>query len=195
MSRNEQAARTAVFALLMAVSLLLLAGCAQKMASQGRYKPMEADEFFSDSRSARTMISGTVPIQPYLPNDPFYTGRENGQYVTTVPMTVTASTLLRGRSLLNTYCAPCHGGGLTGNGPVVQKGYPPPPNLLAGDIPSLPVGQLYDVVTHGMGTMPSYAVQIRPEDRWAAVAALRSFQQQSGGSQGGQSQPTPIPTP
>jgi hypothetical protein len=171
----------------MATSLFLLAGCAQKMASQGRYKPLEGDAFFSDNRSARSMISGTIPIEPYLPSDPFNTGQETGQFVTTVPMTVTEPELLRGRVLLNSYCAPCHGGGLTGNGPVVQKGYPPPPDLFDARIASMAVGELFEVVTHGRGVMPSYAVQIRPADRWAAVAALRSLQQQ-------RTQPQPTPT-
>lgn len=183
MSWTRPGLRALPLALLLAAALLLLAGCAQRMASQGRYKPLEADEFFTDNRSARSPISGTLPLDTLAADSAVATGRENGQFVATVPVTVTDELLLRGRVMLNAYCAPCHGGGLTGNGPAVQAGFPPPPDLFSGDLPSLPVGDLYDTVTHGRGVMPGYAVQMRPGDRWAAVAALRALQQQRAPSQ------------
>ena len=36
-----------------------------------------------------------------------------------------------------------------------------------------PVGYFFDVITHGYGSMPDYAAQIPPRDRWAIVAYLR----------------------
>jgi len=39
-----------------------------------------------------------------------------------------------------------------------------------------PAGRLYAVVTEGYGSMPSYASQIPPEDRWAIVAYVRALQ-------------------
>ena len=39
-----------------------------------------------------------------------------------------------------------------------------------------PVGQLFDVVTNGVRTMPSYAYQVPVSDRWAIVAYVRALQ-------------------
>src|SRR5437762_1199362 len=39
-----------------------------------------------------------------------------------------------------------------------------------------PVGRLFAVVSQGYGSMPSYADQIPPRDRWAIVAYLRTLQ-------------------
>ena len=37
-------------------------------------------------------------------------------------------------------------------------------------------GHFYDVITNGFGTMPDYASQVPPADRWAIVAYLRALQ-------------------
>jgi hypothetical protein len=39
-----------------------------------------------------------------------------------------------------------------------------------------PVGHYFDVITNGWGAMPSYAAQIKPEDRWAIIAYIRALQ-------------------
>jgi mono/diheme cytochrome c family protein len=40
----------------------------------------------------------------------------------------------------------------------------------------MPDGQIFDVITNGVRTMPSYAVQVSPEDRWAIVAYVRALE-------------------
>jgi hypothetical protein len=37
-------------------------------------------------------------------------------------------------------------------------------------------GHLFDVITHGLGLMPSYAAQVPVADRWAIVAHVRALQ-------------------
>ncbi len=39
-----------------------------------------------------------------------------------------------------------------------------------------PVGQLFDVISHGVRTMPSYGYQVPISDRWAIVAYVRALQ-------------------
>jgi mono/diheme cytochrome c family protein len=40
----------------------------------------------------------------------------------------------------------------------------------------VPVGYIFEVITHGYGGMPSYSAQIPPEDRWKIVAYVRALQ-------------------
>jgi mono/diheme cytochrome c family protein len=74
------------------------------------------------------------------------------------------------------YCQPCHGGAGKGDGPVAMRGFPPPPSLLAEHAVHLADAQMFDIATRGQKNMPSYAVQVPPQDRRAAIAYIRSLQ-------------------
>jgi mono/diheme cytochrome c family protein len=74
------------------------------------------------------------------------------------------------------YCQPCHGGAGKGDGPVAMRGFPPPPSFLAEHALHLTDDQMFDIVTHGQKNMPSYAVQVPPQDRRAAITYVRSLQ-------------------
>jgi hypothetical protein len=39
--------------------------------------------------------------------------------------------------------------------------------------------EIFDAITSGLGTMPSYGAQIAGEDRWKAILHLRRLQQQA----------------
>jgi mono/diheme cytochrome c family protein len=41
---------------------------------------------------------------------------------------------------------------------------------------SMPDGYLFQVMTNGFGTMPTYAPQVSARDRWAIVAYIRALQ-------------------
>ncbi len=88
----------------------------------------------------------------------------------------TAATLKRGEFVFQNYCATCHGAAGLGNGPVAQRGFPPPPSLLADKTRKMKDGQLFHILTYGQNNMPSYASQISREDRWNAIAFVRSLQ-------------------
>ena len=45
---------------LLALALLLPAGCMQEMAQQPRYRPLQPSTLFDDGRSARPLVAGTV---------------------------------------------------------------------------------------------------------------------------------------
>ena len=58
----------------------------------------------------------------------------------------------------------------------MQRGFTRPPSYHTDRLRSAPVGYFYEVITHGFGSMPDYAEQIPPRDRWAIVAYLRALQ-------------------
>ena len=59
-----------ISALAVAASLLLLAGCQQEMAHQPSYKPQQQTPFFSDGRSSRPQVAGTVAQKSPASDDP-----------------------------------------------------------------------------------------------------------------------------
>jgi mono/diheme cytochrome c family protein len=74
------------------------------------------------------------------------------------------------------YCQPCHGGTGKGDGPVAMRGFPPPPSFLADHALHLTDDQMFEIVSRGQKNMPSYAVQVPPQDRRAAISYVRSLQ-------------------
>ena len=84
--------------------------------------------------------------------------------------------LQRGAQVFVNFCSECHGTGATGNGPVAQRGYPAPPSLLAEHAVKMKDGQLFHILTYGQNNMPSYASQLSRQDRWDAIAYVRSLQ-------------------
>jgi mono/diheme cytochrome c family protein len=91
-------------------------------------------------------------------------------------MPVTRDVLSRGQQRFDIYCLPCHGYLGDGDGMVVQRGFSPPPTFNSDRLRRAPVGHFFEVVTDGLGSMPSYAAQIPVPDRWAIVAYVRALQ-------------------
>lgn len=120
---------------------------------------------------AGTIARGASPLR-YLatPADALRAGLE-----LTAPA-VDQQALLRGATLFQTFCVPCHGETGIGNGPVVARGFPPPVSLLAPHARDMKDGQVFHVLTYGQLNMPSYASQIDAADRWRIVAHLRQLQ-------------------
>jgi mono/diheme cytochrome c family protein len=111
------------------------------------------------------------------------------RYFDTFPFQLSQDDLNRGRERFNIFCAVCHDRLGTGNGVVVQRGFPKPPSYLTDrsrglqfqgvqvSLREAPVGYLFEVVTRGFGAMPAYAAQVPPRDRWLIVAYIRALQQ------------------
>jgi mono/diheme cytochrome c family protein len=156
--------------------VVFFAGCRLDMHVQPKYKPDEPSTFFSDGRSDRPEVPGTV-ARGHLHIDPaFYTGRVNGVLVTTFPFPITPQVLERGRERFNIYCTPCHDYTGSGRGLVVQRGFPPPPSYHTDRLRQAPVGHFFEVITNGYGAMFSYASRVSPRDRWAIVAYIQALQ-------------------
>jgi len=146
------------------------------MHDQPKYVPLRQSSFFGDNRSARPLVAGTV-ARGHLRDDALlYTGKVNGADATIFPFPIDANVMARGRERFDIFCSPCHGRTGQGDGMIVRRGFRRPPTFHQDRLRSAPVGQLFDVITNGFGAMPDYAVQVRPEDRWAIIAYVRALQ-------------------
>ncbi len=92
------------------------------------------------------------------------------------PFPITRDLLEHGRNRYLIYCVVCHDAAGTGHGQIVERGYTRPPSYHTDRQRATPVGHLYQVITLGYGSMPSYAGQVGPRDRWAIVAYVRALQ-------------------
>ena len=164
----------ACFAAMLAAGAL--AGCRLDMHLQPRYNPYDPSDFFSDGRSARQPVAGTVARGELRIDEQLYTGKVDGKLADTFPFPITANDILRGQQRYNIYCSPCHDYTGSGRGMIVQRGFPPPPSYHIDRLRQAPVGHFFDVMTNGFGAMYSYASRISPEDRWRIAAYIRALQ-------------------
>jgi mono/diheme cytochrome c family protein len=164
----------------------LLVGCVsrsvtdralERMSEQPRYDVYESSRFFGDSMVMRVPPGGTVSRHAVL-DPPLTTGRTTGgAYLTAVPVSVTPKLRELGRSRFQIFCAACHGTGGYG-GSVVASNLPEqrPPSLRSRRVSALPAGFFYEVISRGVGRMPSYAAELPVDQRWAVVAYLQQLQ-------------------
>jgi mono/diheme cytochrome c family protein len=93
------------------------------------------------------------------------------------PFEITGELLARGDKLYGIYCVPCHASNGNGESMLKQRSGIQTASLLDTRIRQMPDGELFDVITNGLGLMSGYRYPIRPEDRWAIVAHVRRLQQ------------------
>jgi mono/diheme cytochrome c family protein len=166
----------AVFAFVL-FAAATLCGCRQDMHDQPKYIPLRPSDFFTDGRSARPLVEGTVARGHLNEDAAFYTGKgPDNKPLNTFPFPVTRDVILRGQQRFNVYCTPCHDRTGSGNGMVVRRGFRHPPTYHSDRLRQIPHGHIYDVITNGFGAMPDYAAQIEARDRWAIVAYIRALQ-------------------
>ena len=160
------------------VLLVALAGvgCRQDMHDQPKYKPFRGSDFFTDGRAMRPFVAGTVARGTLREATPFYTGKSSDEFVTEMPVEVTAALLDRGRGEYQVFCSPCHGRTGMGDGMIAQRGFKRPISYHVDRLRQSPVGYYFDVITNGYGAMSDYASQVPVEDRWAIVAYVRALQ-------------------
>jgi mono/diheme cytochrome c family protein len=96
--------------------------------------------------------------------------------VDTFPFPVTREVLRHGQDRYMIYCVVCHDPLGTGRGKIVERGYTQPPSYHIARLRQAPVGHFFGVMTRGYGSMPSYAEQVPPRDRWAIAAYIRALQ-------------------
>jgi mono/diheme cytochrome c family protein len=170
-----------VLAVCVIFSALLL-GCRQDMHVQPKYVPEDPSSFFADGRSERPPVEGTVARGQLRTDELLYTGRINGAAADLFPFPITAADLSRGRERYNIYCSPCHDYTGSGNGMIVQRGFPAPPSFHIERLRQAPAGHFFEVITNGLGLMYSYASRVSPEDRWRIAAYIRVLQLSQHGS-------------
>ncbi len=155
------------------------------MDHQQRFEEQERNPFFEDGAAMRMPVSGTI-ARGHLrttSNAPFELGRDaSGEFVATNPMQVDAALMARGQERFNIFCTPCHGFAGDGRGIITVGnggqgyGFIPAPTYHSDFLRSVPDGYLYDVMSNGVRSMPSYGHEISPDDRWAVVAYIRALQ-------------------
>jgi mono/diheme cytochrome c family protein len=179
--KSSPAARPALWVSLI-FPALLLSGCRQDMHVQPKYEPEDPSTFFADGRSERQPVEGTVARGQLRADELLYTGRVNGVVANLFPFAIAAADLGRGRERYNIYCSPCHDYSGSGNGMIVQRGFPSPPSFHIERLRLAPAGHFFEVMTNGLGLMYSYASRVSPEDRWRIAAYIRALQLSQHGS-------------
>ena len=175
-SATKRASVSPWLGLLCVLCVSVATGCRQDMHDQPKYIPLRQSQFFTDGRSARPFVEGTVARGQLRTDALLYTGKVNGADADVFPFPIDATVLARGEERFNIYCSPCHGRTGQGDGMVVRRGYRRPPSYHDDRLRQAPVGHFFDVITNGFGAMPDYAAQVKPEDRWAIVAYIRALQ-------------------
>ena len=170
------------------------------MDFQPKLKTQSRSEFpgWADHRGMRLPVTGTV-ARGALREGPLYTyktgeGTMPEDFVATNPLPLTMEVMERGRERFNITCRMCHGySGRGGNGPeahgFVGRYWPvpiasfiaPPPGATEDEMrgSKLRVGEIFEVITNGKTTMPSYAHMISVEDRWAIIHYIKALQLQA----------------
>jgi mono/diheme cytochrome c family protein len=162
--------------LLMAAAALAFTSCAQQMGHQPHVRPLEPSSVFANRQSARPLVPGTVASGYTRTNHRLDPLPRFDPTADSLPFTLNAEILQRGRERFNIYCSECHGLTGDGNGIVVQRGFSRPPSYYDPRLRQAPLGHFYDVMTNGYGAMASYASQVESEDRWAIAAYIRTLQ-------------------
>ncbi len=191
---------------LLAAACIALAGCQQEMARQPSYRPLESTSFFANGQASRPLVAGTVARGHLETDWHQFTGRipptadqlrraqaelakpldkaariqaeelARGKPVDTFPFPVNLDVLEHGYHRYMIHCVVCHDPLGTGHGVITERGFTPPPSYHIRRLREVAVGHIFNVVTEGYGSMPSYAAQIPARDRWAIAAYVRALQ-------------------
>lgn len=151
------------------------------MKQQPKYLPQAESGFFGDGRALRRPVPGTVARGFLKEDEAFYSGKQGAAYAAN-PLPLDGATLARGQERFNIYCAPCHDQTGSGQGIVAQRASWLATNLTEPRIQHMADGEIFDIVSHGKRTMPSYRFQIAERDRWAIVAYVRALQRAATGT-------------
>jgi len=177
-------------ATLLAASAVLLSGCGAggttrqppifvfpDMRFQGKYTAQGEGKFFTDRRADQRPVAGTVAIGFLKEDEAYNTGlTANNQYVGKNPEPINEELMALGQSRFNTYCSPCHDRTGQGRGLVGQRAIWIPTNLMEDRVKQFNDGEIFNVITNGRRSMPSYRFQVPEHDRWAVVAYVRALQ-------------------
>ena len=138
---------------------------------QPRPRADAASARFADGREARPPPPGSI-ARSRGTRAAAASGRDGA-----VPPVLSGRALLeRGQERYDIYCAPCHAASGAGDGMVLRRGFPRPPNLADARVRALADAQFDTVILQGQGTMRGFGARIDAGDRRAIVAYLRALQ-------------------
>ena len=144
---------------------LLLTGC---IGSSSRNPPIELIpdmkhqmKVKAQTDQARRPVVNTVAIGHLKDDDAYYTGVVGDKYIGLNPEKIDRALLERGQKRFTIYCTPCHD--QTGNGRGIVPLRNPswlPSSLQDPRQKAMVDGEIFNIMTIGRRTMPSYANQI-----------------------------------
>lgn len=144
----------------------LLAACTRSnMDDQPKYQEYEPAPLFRNGRVLQAPPAGTIAREDMAR---MRDAKERPS--------ITAALLARGREQYDVFCAPCHDRAGSGDGIIVQRGFPRPPSLHQERLRQADDRHLVDVIVRGFGTMYGFADRVQPRDRFAIVAYIRALQ-------------------
>ncbi|MCB2211184.1 cytochrome c [bacterium] len=156
------------------------------MDTQPKFLPQSESDFFADGKADRAPVEGTIARGDLrLPeDDPYFRGMKPGtdEPIDYIPVSISATSLARGKERFEIYCAVCHASDGSGRSIMVEKQYQLPPSYHEEPLLSRPDGHYYDVISNGIRNMPGYANQIPVDDRWKIVQYVRALQRSQAGS-------------
>lgn len=159
------------------------------MDFQAKAKAQSGSTIFEDGRAMRAPVEGALAFGEWSGDEYHTTGRVAGQWGTGFPFDIDRALMERGRQRFDIYCGVCHGVDGLGRGPIAvranalqESAFVPPTNLHEERLLTVPEGQIFDVITNGVRTMPAYAAQLSVDDRWAVIAYLRALQRSRNAS-------------
>ncbi len=143
------------------------------MMNQDKLNPQKPSDFFADGFGMRPPVNGTVSRSDvFVPvgdvKDSLWKSYDN-------PQPLTEKSLNLGRKKFNIYCSPCHG--MYARGKSRLRGqFPSPPSLHSAKVRNWKDSKIFEIITIGQNSMPSYASQLTVHERWAVVNYVRALQ-------------------
>ncbi len=130
---------------------------------------------YADGKTLQTPPEGTIALgfMPEYPDGELT--REKAGEVLMSPFDSKTVDMVRGAKVYATFCQTCHGLSGDGDGPVTKRGVPPPPSLKTEKVRKMPDGDIYYLISHGVGNMPPYNVQIKRNDRWLVTHFIKTM--------------------
>ncbi len=142
------------------------------MEDQPRLDPEKPSALFKDGHGMQLPVEGAV-ARGHMPVG---VATQEEAAILVNPLPRDRQVLERGRKVFNIRCSVCHGA--TGNGiSTLTAAYgAKPANLISQQIRDYPDGTIYWVITKGKNSMPSYAADLSPDERWAVIHYVRALQ-------------------
>ena len=156
---------------LLAVVVLLAAACSTGTYKRDIFPEMHYQQSYRSQEPPRLLPpEGSVPITG---RELVYDFGQASELKNPVPPGAGAA-----RELYRVNCAMCHGPEGRGDGPLAQHfekaGVSPPVDLAGERVKARNEGQLFWVLTNGLGNMPAFGRLITAGDRWQLVGFVQS---------------------
>ncbi len=146
-----------------------------EMVYSPAYSAYSENPNFPDRKTLQPPPEGSIPIG-YLPEYPDgELTAENAGEVLHNPLENHEIDLNRGAFIYAAFCQTCHGLNGDGDGPVTKRGVPPPPSIKTDKVHNMKDGELYYLISRGIGNMPGYDIQIKREDRWQVTEFIKTL--------------------